>query len=171
LTAAFRFEGTVRTAIHQLKYRGARYLARPLGDALLDAVDPIETPDAFVPVPLHPARQAERGYNQSTLLARALGHRLGVPVLETGLVRVRDTPAQVKVPAAQRWTNVQNAFGVPSRELVGLRVMLVDDVATTSSTMRAAARAVVVGGAARVDAIVVARAVPTALGGNGTIVA
>lgn len=171
IAAAFPFEGTIRTAIHQLKYRKARHLARPLARAGLAVLTSLPSVDLLVPIPLHPARLAERGYNQSTLIAQVFAEHLAVPVVADALVRVRDTPAQVTVPAAQRRANVQGAFAVGRADVRGARVGLVDDVATTTSTLRAAALALRRAGAARVDALVVARGGPTTPAGNGTIVA
>lgn len=170
ITAGFAFEGTVRAAIHHLKFRRARHLAEPLAEALVHEITaeppelvPAWSPGALlVPVPLHPRRQAERGYNQSALLARAIGARLGLEIGESVLARSRDTPPQLALPAGQRRVNVNGAFRAIPTELGGRSVVLVDDVATTTSTLRAAAAALREVGAPSVDAIVLARAIPKA---------
>ncbi len=158
LLCAFIFEGAMRHVIHQLKYRGARYLAEPLAQLMLDEVEPITPPDVVVPVPLHPARHAWRGYNQSALLADVIGESIGVPVRESCLRRIRDTPAQVSLSGPERWLNVRGAFEATPEFLRGRSVLLIDDVATTGSTLRAASLALKNAGATRVDAMVLARA-------------
>jgi ComF family protein len=152
------FDGAIRAGIHALKYAGARHLATPLATAALGAAPPNGHYDAVVPVPLHPARQAQRGYNQSALLAAVVARRLGTSTVEGSLLRIRDTPAQVGLPAAARWRNLQGAFAVGDRRLAGARVLLVDDVSTTTSTLRAAGDALRAGGVTHIDAMVVARA-------------
>jgi ComF family protein len=156
VTAAFLFEGVVREAIHRLKYDRARYLAAPLVELVIDnaAVPP---GDLVVPVPLHPDRLRARGYNQAELIARGLADRVSLPIDRDLLVRVRDTAAQVAVPPARRWENVRGAFAAPDGSFDGQRVLLIDDVATSASTLRAAGSAVARAGARRVDAIVIAR--------------
>jgi ComF family protein len=113
--------------------------------------------DVVVPVPLHPARLAERGYNQAALLGAAAAAELGVPLLARGLARTRDTPQQARLDRAARRANVAGAFRARAR-LRGKRVVLVDDVATTGSTLAACTRALLDAGAASVTALVVARA-------------
>ncbi len=158
LICAFLFEGTIRQAIHQLKYRGARHLAGPLARILLDEIGPIGVPDLVIPIPLHPTRLARRGYNQSALLSAAIGRSIGARVGIDGLRRIRDTPAQVSLPGPQRRLNVRGAFEARPEMVRGRSVLLLDDVATTGSTLRAAAYELKRAGAAHVDAIVLARA-------------
>jgi predicted amidophosphoribosyltransferase len=87
-----------------------------------------------------------------------LAERLSRPIDRRSLTRIRDAPAQVAVTPSERWNNVRGAFAVPPSSFAGRRVLLVDDVATTASTLRAAAAPVVHAGATRVDALVIARA-------------
>ena len=94
----------------------------------------------MVPVPLHPARLSERGFNQALLLARWINQRTGVPVNYWSLVRHRNTPSQGKKTAQERQENVESAFKChPSRTLRGANILLIDDVYTTGSTLRACA--------------------------------
>jgi ComF family protein len=158
VTTAFLFDGVVREAIHRLKYQRARHLAEPLVGAFLRSVDRLPDADVIVPVPLHPLRLAERGYNQADLLSGRLAEHLSLPIDRMSLTRTRDTPAQVAVVPGERWNNVRGAFAAPPASYVGSRVLLVDDVATTASTLRAAASAAVQAGARKVEALVVARA-------------
>jgi len=152
--APYRYEGPVREALLRLKYRGVRALAPPLAEAMALACRGLPA-DALVPVPLHPRRRRERGYNQSALLARALAPLLGVPVAPV-LVRVRPTPPLAgQVGARERWSLLEGAFrcqGPAPR-----RALLVDDVCTTGATLVACARALWEGGAEWVGAVVVAR--------------
>lgn len=146
IRAAALHEGAVRDGVLALKYRGQRRLAGPLGSILADAVRAAgDLPDVVVPVPLHAGRHRQRGYNQAELLARSLAQRLGVPCETRALVRHRATPPQVGLASPARRTNVAGAFTLsPSgtaRRLAGKRVLLVDDVTTTGSTLDAAATA------------------------------
>jgi ComF family protein len=106
--------------------------------------------DIIVPVPLHPQRERERGYNQSVLLARELSGHTAVPVVEGVLLRTSPTQPQVGLNAAQRAENVRNAFACRDDSLRGLEILLVDDVLTTGATMRACAYALLEGKAAAV---------------------
>ena len=116
----------------------------------------------LVPTPLHPRRLFARRYNQAGLLAAELGRRAGLAVLHDTLERVRATPSQKDLSADARRRNVQGAFGVPDARraaVEGAAVVIIDDVMTTGATLSACARALKKAGAARVDALVLARAV------------
>ena len=113
--------------------------------------------DLLVPVPLHPKRLAERGYNQSVLLARELGSELGIPVAEP-MERCRETSAQAGLRASARQSNVRDAFRCrDGSDLTGRRVGIVDDVCTTGATLEDCARALREAGCASAWGIVVAR--------------
>lgn len=132
------YEGVLRKAIHRFKYRNARGLAEPLGELLASYVVERSLPaDVVVPVPLHPARLADRGYNQAALLARELGQRLDLPVVDDSLLRVRPTRQQVDLNAEERRINVAGAFACRDDRLAGRRVLLIDDVYTTGATLDA----------------------------------
>lgn len=146
-------------AIHALKYEGVRVLAAPLGAMMAEyAADLVLPADVLVPVPLHRTRERQRGYNQSRLLAAEMASRLGLPVVE-GLVRLRNTPAQVGLSRAQRLVNVRGAFCAPGADLTSKRVLLVDDVHTTGATLGACADALRRAGARSVWALTLAHAV------------
>ena len=152
------YEGVVRKAIHSFKYRHRRTLAGPLSLLLERELQrkPLAV-DLLAPVPLHPRRLAERGYNQSTLLARELGARLGLPALEC-LERERETSTQAGLKAAARRANVRGAFRPSaSFDVSGRRVAIVDDVCTTGATLEDCARALREAGCSSVWGIVVAR--------------
>jgi ComF family protein len=147
--------------VHELKYRGRRRVAKRLAEELLaeGAVrDLLRQPAVLVPVPLHPRRRLERGFNQSELLARELARRTGIEVADKALVRRMDTPPQAGLSAAKRRRNVSGAFAVRQRTRIQGRVaVLVDDVWTTGATARACARILKEAGAAEVRLLSVAR--------------
>jgi ComF family protein len=128
---------------------------------LLRAARPVLRADSLiVPCPLHPLRLLQRRYNQAALLAAGLARATGVPLAVDALRRVKRTAPQQSLSAAARRRNVAAAFSAAPRAasvLAGRRVILVDDVLTTGATLSAAARALKKAGAARVDAVVVAR--------------
>jgi ComF family protein len=150
------YDGTLRAAIHALKYEGRQRLAEPLASLMArSAADILEGADLVVPVPLHRSRQRSRGFNQAEELAR----HLGLPV-DHALRRVRKTPSQTDLPAARRHANVRHAFAIVRRaEVRGTVVVLVDDVSTTGATLDACARVLLESGAREVRAITAARVV------------
>lgn len=160
--AACRYEGLVRELIQRFKYGRDQSLIRPLGNLLAGA---LEDPrlrgkafDAIVPVPLHPLREREREFNQSELLARFLGKRMGIPVLDL-LHRKRPTAPQAGFDRDARMRNLEGAFAL--RKMGKLHpdahLLLVDDVSTTGSTLDACASVLMEEGASEVCGIVVAR--------------
>jgi ComF family protein len=160
--AALLYGDLVREAIHAFKFGGRRGLANPLGDLLaglgLSAV-PGAAPDLLVPVPLHPRRARERGYNQALLLARRLERAWGVPVAADALLRAVPTLPQADLDAVARRRNVRDAFVVHRPGLIaGRHVVLVDDVLTTGATAGECASSLYRAGAAAVGVLTVARA-------------
>ena len=158
IRAPFLFEGTLRDAISQLKYRGMRAAAKPLAELLAEYMrSRMPDADVLVPVPLHPRRLRQRGYNQSALLAQELSSLLELPVEQDLLVRVQNSQPQVDtLSREERRANVAGVFAagaVPSRT----RVLLIDDVATTGSTLLECAAALKAAGTFRVHGLVLAR--------------
>lgn len=153
------FEGALRKAMHHLKYRKRVELADPLG-SLMAAYWMEHAPDVdvVVPVPLHAKRLRERGYNQAALLAREVACQVGVSLDEQTLVRHRATASQVDLNAGQRKKNMRDAFRCSSNALAGKRVMLIDDVCTTGTTLEACAIALARGNASSIQALTLARA-------------
>jgi ComF family protein len=151
------YTGWLRGAVIQLKYHGEWGRAQPLGRDLAHRIASVPAVDALVPVPLHPARLRQRGFNQSLLLARHAGRLLDVNVADV-LIRTRQTSAQVSLGAEARAMNVAGAFALrPRHEVAGQSFVLVDDVITTGSTLAACAETLLVAGARAVAAATVAR--------------
>jgi ComF family protein len=151
-------EGTLRDAILGLKYGRRQVLAGPLGELLarrLAERQPEWQVELIVPVPSHPRRRRERGVNQTALLATALGRRAGLPVALEGLRRTRYTvPQTALTPAERRLLLEEVPFEAPEpTRVAGRRVLVIDDVATTGSTLSACAVALRKAGAAAVFAL------------------
>jgi ComF family protein len=159
VAAAGAYEGGLRRAIQRFKYRGERSLAQELGSlvAARVAADVARgvVLHAMVPVPLHPERARERGYDQTSLLAAAVAARCGLPVASP-LHRIRRSRPQVELDRVDRARNVAGAFVSVAGSLRGLRICLIDDVTTTGATLREAARAARAAGARSVRAYVIA---------------
>jgi ComF family protein len=159
LRGAGAYAGPLRTAVHRLKYGGESGLANDIGALVaLEVARDLATGvalDAVVPVPLHPSRAMARGYDQARLLAEAIAIRTGLP-LRLALRRIRAGRPQVELDRAARAANVRGAFVSEAGFLRGLRVALVDDVATTGVTMADAAAAARAAGARSVRGYVVA---------------
>lgn len=156
--ALFRFEGVIRIAVHQLKYHNLKALSDELAGFMFAYLiaNPLAI-DVLVPVPIHPRRLRERGYNQSRLLANLLAKLTGWPLSES---LVRNQPADSQTQASdvgQRWRNVRNAFRVPPDAFKDKRVLLIDDVVTSGATLNACATALKVNGAVSVRALTLAR--------------
>lgn len=155
------YAGPLRDAVLALKYAGRHRAADRLGVRLLAharCLSILEDADLIVPVPLHPRRFKERGFNQSELLAAALT-KTGRGRLSRCLVRIRNTPSQTDLNARQRRRNVRDAFStLPEPSLAGAVVVLVDDVLTTGATLRECASVLRKSGAREVRSITVARA-------------
>ena len=144
--------------VYGMKYRNLRSLAPTMGRLMAAHREQDRIPaDALVAVPLHPRRERDRGYNQSALLAREVSRWTGISV-ETGLLRrTRDTAPQVSMAShEERRENIEGAFECAGG-VEGLRVLLIDDVVTTGSTMSACAGPLKAAGAASVWGLALAR--------------
>lgn len=156
------FAGTVRAALHALKYAGERRLAKPLGEAAAERWRRVGAGgDIVIPVPVHAERARQRGYDQAALLAEVVGDRLGLRTAAI-LERQRRTVAQFELDRAHRGANVSGAFrvrpGIAAETAVrGRWVIVVDDVTTTGATLAACGEALVAAGALAVSGLTVAR--------------
>lgn len=155
--------GPLQELIHRFKYGDKPHLGEPLGLLACQTLAEFmreAAPDCVVPVPLHKKRLRQRGYNQSQLIGEVLGRRLKVPQVVGNLRRLRWTESQTGLDAGDRATNVRGAFAVREpAALAGRRVLLVDDVLTTGSTMRACVDALREADVAVVAAVTVARGI------------
>lgn len=152
----------IRNALHIYKYGRAQELAEPLGVFLISALKrsfPLRMKNTvIIPIPLHWRRKRERGFNQSELLAKRVGAAFQIPVSVDSLIRTRNTPPQIKMEDdEQRKANITNAFSVKNPETIQDKtVLLIDDVATSGSTLEEAARILRESGARTVWAATVA---------------
>lgn len=157
--AAVIFSEPIPTIIHKLKYNGYFGLAKPLSDLMVDAWGKWQMPvDLVVGVPLHSQREKKRGYNQSDLLAHHFCEQVGLAEDKKALQRIRNTSPQVELGAQERVINVANAFVADETRVREKHILLIDDVCTTGSTLKAAAEALMAAGARRVSGYCLARA-------------
>lgn len=158
--AVARYDGRMRTLIHQFKFMDRGDLKVLFGKWLAAAGAPLLAEcDLVMPVPLHRRRLLSRRFNQSAMLAKEIGRSCGLPVIPNGLRRVRRTRPQVGLSEDQRRANVRRAFRLTraaEAAAAGKRVLLVDDVITTGATVNACARVLKQAGATRVDILALA---------------
>lgn len=156
------YQEPLRTCIHALKYEGNRRLAEPLGQLLAETYTRYKLQaDILLPVPLHPTRLRERGYNQSALLARTCASLLGIAYRDDLLMRQRATTPQVGLSLQERLRNVAGAFqpalAFTAEALAQRRILIIDDVCTTGATIEACAAPLFAAGARSVWGLVLAR--------------
>lgn len=161
--SAVEAHGGMLEIIHRYKYNYALWFEPFLSELLAEAALPRlagEHWDMIVPVPLHPTKQAERGFNQAERLARCLSLSTGLPLAARALVRTKPTQTQTALSRAERAENVRNAFAASGKQaklIEGRRVVLVDDVFTTGATTNACAKVLRRAGAAEVCVWALAR--------------
>lgn len=155
----FRYRPPVDFLILGLKFTHRLSHARLLGELFAAALAERNAPppDCIIPVPLHPLRLRERGFNQALELARPSARRFGLPLLANGLRRVRHTPPQTQMDASRRHDNPQGAFAA-NQPLAGRRVALMDDVVTTASTVAECSRILRASGATDIEIWAIGRA-------------
>jgi ComF family protein len=156
--------GVVRKRVHQLKFGGQLHWVRPLAELMERSLRPETSTlcvDMVFPVPLHVKRLRQRGFNQAGLLARSLGRRLGLPVSFDCLLRTCWTEPQTRLNREQRLHNVKDAFQiVDPKKVRDRRILIVDDVYTTGTTLNECAKTLRAAGASKVYAVTVCRASP-----------
>jgi ComF family protein len=164
--SAAYYSGPLVEAIRRFKYHCQMALWRPLGQLMVESLEgpaaslDIGSVDAICPVPLHEAREGERGFNQSELLAEVVADATGKP-LKRLLIRTRPTLPQVDLPARSRAANVRGAFAADLHEAIdGQIVLLIDDLFTTGATMTECARTLRRAGAREVRVLTLARPLP-----------
>jgi len=159
IRSPYRFDEVIRKAIHQLKYDNLKAISSCLAELLADYLqsNPLRG-EAIVPVPLHPRRLRERGYNQSSLLARKLGKLTNLPVVENCLIRIKEAQPQVKAHnIEERRENVIDAFMCHNEKISGKQIILIDDVCTSGATLESCASALKSKGAITVLGLTLAR--------------
>ena len=160
--SAFLLTGAGKSMVLRYKYSSNPYLSNPAIERLFQAGREEYSwsdYDLIIPVPLHPRKARERGFNQSGVLSEGLSRRTGIKVLKRGLIRTRYTKTQTRLSRKERMKNVKGVFrvSVPA-DLNGKYVLLIDDVYTTGATVNECARVLVKAGAEAVDVLTLARA-------------
>ena len=155
--AVFAYTFPLNKLVQALKYGEHLVLVNSLADKLAERVD--THPDYILPMPLHPARLRERGFNQSLELARRVGKKLNIPVLSNACRRVRDTPPQTALSWKERGKNMRRAFTC-TQDLSGKSVAVVDDVMTSGASLDELAQTLRKSGAQEVQAWIIARTMP-----------
>jgi competence protein ComFC len=154
------FSGSIREAIHRLKYQHDIGLGEVFARLMIIRLEKLNWSfDLISPVPLGLARFKERGYNQATLLARPIALFLKTPFSSQALLRTRETRTQVGLTVTERMDNMSGAFQAKADLVYGKNVLVVDDVATSGATFNACAKALLDGGASNVYGFSLARAV------------
>lgn len=154
----FHYEEPVRHLLHALKFGHRHACARLLGELLAARLAPLpERPQLIVPVPLHPKRYTERGFNQALELARPLSRHLGIPLDAHHCRRIRATPPQSQLTALQRRRNLRGAFQIEG-DISAQHVAILDDIVTTGATVGELARALKRAGVKKVEVWCCARA-------------
>ena len=135
----FRKTGIAQKLLHQLKYNQHPEVGVKIGSLIGNEIQAVaHSIDLIIPVPLHPARLRQRGYNQSAMFAQGISQSTGIPWEESISVRKQNTKTQTRMSRAQRWENVKSVFGVSDhRKIEGKNILLVDDVITTGATLEA----------------------------------
>ncbi len=148
------YAGALRKAIHLLKFKGIKRLARPIAELLSEL--PIPDADVIVPVPLHSKKLKEREFNQTALIGRHLSRQTGIPLLHEILKKDKATLPQTDVTGKERLKNVKNTF-TAGKSVIGLRLILVDDVITTGATVYECSRVLKKEGASLITVVALAR--------------
>ena len=154
----FHYKPPILAHIQNLKYGGQLHLSSALGLAISNRIllSGLPLPDIIIPIPLHWKRIFHRGFNQSSEIARVIGKQLGIPVSMKHLSRQVNTPSQTGLDTQMRTKNIRNAFKA-EKTCTGMHIGLVDDVVTTASTVRAAAKILAESGADQIDIWAVAK--------------
>jgi len=165
---AVEYDEPVRGAITRFKYGSAFQIVRPLSLLLAQAFQDHFSDheiDLILPIPMHRKSLIRRGFNQALVLAERLARHTGIPIDRSSFTKTKDTPPQAGLSRKERITNLRGSFGIARADRVaGRRVLLVDDVSTTGSTLREAARILVrKGKAQRVDVLVLALRLPSSV--------
>jgi ComF family protein len=155
------FDSSIQKGLHTLKYRGNKTFGEPIALQMAEFVCSLQWPiDLMIPVPLGKSRLKERGYNQVALVAQPLAYQLGWMYEPDALWKTRETRSQVGLNLSQRSENVQDAYQADPKVVTYKTVLIMDDVATTGSTIAACSAALLSAGAQDVYVLTIARALP-----------
>ena len=153
------FDSPIQNALHTLKYRGNVAVGESIAQQMAEFVRTLHWPiDVMIPVPLGKKRLKERGYNQVGLVARPLAYQLGLRYEPDALWKARETRSQVGLSLTERRNNVQNAYQAEAKAVGRNSILIMDDVATTGSTIVACTEALLTAGAEEVYVLTIARA-------------
>jgi len=153
------FDSPIQNALHAMKYRRNIGLGESIAIQMVDFVRSLNWPiEITIPVPLGKKRLIERGYNQVALVARPLAFRLGLKYESDALQKVRETRSQVGLTVSQRHENVQNVYWADTKIVNGKSILIMDDVATTGSTISACTEALLSAGVREIYVLTIARA-------------
>ncbi|HSB91742.1 MAG TPA: ComF family protein [Flavitalea sp.] len=145
----FTSHSIVQHLMHELKYNGNREVGIFLGKQIgisFGETDRFNSIDAIIPLPLHPKREKQRGYNQAAAIAEGISGIIGVELMENVIIRNTETRTQTKKSRVERWENINGKFLVmDENRLKGKHVLLIDDVITTGATLEACAQELLVG--------------------------
>ncbi|MBM4126065.1 MAG: ComF family protein [Nitrospira sp.] len=156
----YPYRPPLQDAICLFKYRGKVSLADPLARLMIDRLPPLEDIDLIIPVPLHAERLREREFNQSLLLADRIGRHLTIPVSGTALIRIAPAPPQTSLSRRERLNNLRGAFAVPRpASIADKRILLIDDVLTTGTTVDVCAKTLRKAGSSHVFVLTLGRTV------------
>jgi ComF family protein len=155
------FDSPIQNGLHSMKYRRNIGLGEAIAVQMVDFVHSLQWPiELLIPVPLGKNRLKERGYNQVGLVARPLAFRLGLKYEADGLRKIRETRSQVGLTFSQRRKNVHDAYQADPRVVQEKNILIMDDVATTGSTISACTETLLSAGARDVYVLTIARALP-----------
>jgi ComF family protein len=157
--APLAYEFPVNALIQSLKYSHRLDVTPALADIWLSRSTSVMTPDMLLPMPLHPARLKQRGFNQAQELGRHLAKQFKVPLVHEACQRIRDTPPQATLPLKERQKNLRGAFSVKEKQIRGTRIAIIDDVMTSGSSLNELAATLKKSGANHVECWVIARAI------------
>ena len=142
-----------REKMAEYKFQGKNYLYKPFGELIYTSIikNKIENIDLIAYIPSHRRKEAIRGYNQSELLGKYVSERLKLPLLKNNLIKIKKTKDQNKLNKIERFTNLENSFIIKDKEEVtNKKILLVDDIITTGSTMKECSKLLVNAGAKEV---------------------
>lgn len=143
-----RYSGTLKEIIHKFKYHQKKYLAKVLGNLMVDYLKDdfwidIKNVDIIIPIPLHRKRERERGFNQSELLGKNIASYFKIEILSNVLFRTKETRPQFFLRERERKENIKNAFTLKNEEIIkNKNILLIDDIYTTGSTLREASKTI-----------------------------